>query len=60
MSIQSQHEYGAFGATVGICVAMIASLGLVAAIAIMQEKDAEAEQRLREQVAAQSGNKKSN
>lgn len=50
----SQNEYGAYGFKVGICVAMIVSLGLVVAIAIVQGRDAEAEQRLREQIAEKS------
>jgi len=47
----NKHEYGAFGCTVGVCVAMIAALGLVAAISIVQGKDEADAQKLREQAS---------
>jgi cyclopropane fatty-acyl-phospholipid synthase-like methyltransferase len=50
----NKYEYGAFGCTLGICLAMLTALGLVAAIAIVQGQDAEAEQRLREANAKKS------
>lgn len=56
----SQNEYGAYGATIGICAGMIAALCFTAVIAIVQGQDARDEQRLREQVAEKSGNNKSN